>query len=67
VLLESLHIFMDTANHNMAVRIYGGKLEITTCKTISGKDYFLLNLPYYLIAELENYIDWFQQAINKVN
>jgi uncharacterized protein len=65
--LKSLHIFMDTANHNMAVRIYGGKLEITTCKTISGKDYFLLNLPYYLIAELENYIDWFQQAINKVN
>ncbi len=64
--LKSLHIFMDTANHNMAVRIYGGKLEITTCKTISDKDYFLLNLPYYLIASLEKYITWFEQEIKKM-
>jgi uncharacterized protein len=64
--LKSLHIFMDTASHNMAVRVYGGKLEITTCKTISNKTYFLLNLPYYLIAELQNYLTWFESEIEKI-
>jgi uncharacterized protein len=63
--LKSLHIFMDTASHSMAVRVYGGKLEITTCKTISNKTYFLLNLPYYLIASLENYLAWFEIEITK--
>jgi uncharacterized protein len=61
--LKSLHIFMDTASHNMAVRVYGGKLEITTCQTISNKTYYLLNLPYFLIAELENYLAWFEKEI----
>jgi uncharacterized protein len=65
--LKSLHIFMDTASHNMAVRVYGGKLEITTCKTISNKTYFLLNLPYFLIASLENYLAWFEKEIEKMN
>jgi uncharacterized protein len=65
--LKSLHIFMDTARHNMAIRVYGGKLEITTCNTISGKPYYLLNLPYYLIAGLDNYISWFTNEINKMN
>jgi uncharacterized protein len=64
--LKSLHIFMDTASHNMAVRVYGGKLEVTTCQTISNKPYFLLNLPYYLIAELENYLTWFEKEIEKI-
>ncbi len=63
--LKSLHIFMDTASHNMAVRVYGGKLEVTTCKTISNKIYFLLNLPYYLIAELKSYLIWFEGEIKK--
>ena len=64
--LKSLHIFMDTASHTMAVRVYGGKLEISTCKTISNKTYFLLNLPYYLIAELQNYLAWFESEIEKL-
>jgi uncharacterized protein len=64
--LKSLHIFMDTASHNMAIRVYGGKLEVTTCKTISNKTYFLLNLPYYLIAELQNYLAWFENEIEKI-
>ncbi len=64
--LKSLHIFMDTASHNMAVRVYGGKLEVTTCKTISNKTYYLLNLPYYLIAALQSYLAWFESEIEKL-
>ena len=61
--LKSLHIFMDIAPHTMAVRFYAGELAITTATSVNGKKYKLLNLPYYLVAELENYLVWFQKEI----
>ncbi len=61
--LKSLHIFMDIAPHTMAVRLYAGELAITTSTSVSGKKYKLLNLPYYLAAELENYLVWFANEI----
>jgi uncharacterized protein len=61
--LKSLHIFMATANHNMAIRIYGGAIAITTAKAINGKEYYILNLPYFLIASLHQYIAWFKLQI----
>lgn len=56
--LKSLHYFMDQAPHPYAVRCYGGKLSINTLKTPAGKEFFLLNLPYYLTGQIENYIKW---------
>ena len=61
--LKSLHIFMDMAPHTMAVRLYAGELAITTSTSVTGKKYKLLNLPYYLAAELENYLVWFENEI----
>lgn len=61
--LKSLHIFMDMAPHTMAVRLYAGELAITTSTSVTGKKYKLLNLPYYLVAELENYLVWFENEI----
>ncbi len=61
--LKSLHVFMDKASHNMAVRIYAGKLEISKIKTSSGKEYFLLNLPYFLISQIDKYLEWFANEI----
>ena len=55
--LRSLHEFMDRAKHNYAIRIYSGKLSIDKVKTIKGKEYFLLNLPFYLLNKLEHYIE----------
>ena len=57
--LRSLHQFMDACPHHYAVRLYAGKLEIHDAKTISGKTFKLLNLPYFLGAKLEAYISWF--------
>ena len=59
--LKSLHIFMDMAPHKMAIRFYAGELKITETTTGSGKKYQLLNLPYYLVSQLENYLVWFQK------
>jgi len=61
--LKSLHVFMDMASHNMAVRIYAGKLEISKIKTSLGKEYFLLNLPHFLISQIDKYLEWFEDEI----
>lgn len=57
--LRSLHQFIDRASHNYAVRIYSGELKVDRAKTIKGKPYFLLNLPFYLTGRIEEYIRWF--------
>lgn len=63
--LKSLHLFMEQANHAFAVRIYGGKLTITEVKTEIGKQYQLLNLPYYLISQLDGYLSLFTKGTFK--
>jgi len=50
--LRSLHKFMDEAPHTWAVRIYSGKLNIETVKTLAGKAYTLVNIPFYLAGRL---------------
>ena len=57
--LRSLHQFMDQASHPYAVRIYGESLRIDPVKTIQGKPFYLLNLPYYLTGQLNDYVTWF--------
>lgn len=61
--LKSLHLFMDDAPHNMAVRLYAGALNISSISTPAGKPFYLLNLPYYLASQLQNYLPWFEQQI----
>lgn len=63
--LRSLHLFMDSAPHQWAVRLYAGQLSIDRLKTPNGKEYSLLNLPYYLTGQIELYINWLiQQPVN---
>ena len=61
--LKSLHLFMDEAPHNMAIRLYKGVLNITKPITTNGKTYFLLNLPYFLAGKIEAYLPWFKAQI----
>jgi len=63
--LKSLHLFMDLANHNMAIRIYSGNLSINKVITPQNKEYYLLNLPYYLISKLDGYLVWFEKEISQ--
>lgn len=57
--LKSLHQFIQTVNHHYAVRIYGGNFSIEQHTTQSEKNYYLMNLPYYLGTEIMNYIAYF--------
>ncbi len=57
--LKSLHKFMEMTNHKYAVRFYAGDLNKHKITTPSGKNFYLLNLPYCLAGNLKNYLDWF--------
>lgn len=63
--LRSLAVFMDLAPHNIAVRFYAGEILISTITTPGGKTVNLLNLPYYLVSQVERYLDWFETQIAK--
>jgi predicted AAA+ superfamily ATPase len=57
--LKSLHLFIENADHPYAVRVFAGEFKIEEHKTQSGKNYFLMNLPYYLGAKIPDYIEYF--------
>lgn len=61
--LKSLHLYMAQANHPFAVRIYAGKLTITDVNNEDGTTYRLLNLPYYLISQLDQYLSFFIEGL----
>jgi uncharacterized protein len=63
--LRSLHAFMEQTPHSFAVRVYSGSLEIKQLSAPNGKDFYLLNLPYYLSGQLEGYLAWMQWQIEK--
>ncbi|MDA3915745.1 MAG: AAA family ATPase [Deltaproteobacteria bacterium] len=56
--LRSLHQFIDRTPHKYAVRIYSGQMEINRIKTLTGKDFTLLNLPFYLAGSIPEYLEW---------
>ncbi len=61
--LKSLHLYMETAPHQMAVRFFAGKQSIQKVEIGERKYYYLLNLPYYLASQLEQYLKWFEKEI----
>jgi uncharacterized protein len=50
--LKSIHQFMNDTNHDTAIRIWSGIHRVDKVKTISGKEFRLINLPFYLISAL---------------
>jgi uncharacterized protein len=65
--LRSLHQFMDEAPHQWAVRIYSGKFGIEQVETTAGKPFWLMNLPFYLINRLPDYLDYLMELKNQNN
>lgn len=63
--LRSLHLFMDESPAKIAVRFYSGKMELNKVVTHNGSKYHLLSLPYYLVSQLERYVEWGEKEILK--
>jgi predicted AAA+ superfamily ATPase len=64
--LRSLHLFMDLAPHKIAIRFYAGEPGISVLTTPGQKIFYLLNLPYFLISQIEAYLPWFEEEIKKI-
>jgi hypothetical protein len=54
--LRSLMEFIDLCPHHFAVRIYSGELNVEKTTTLKGKEFTLLNLPFYLTGKAPEYI-----------
>lgn len=55
--LRSLQVFMDSSDVNIAIRIWSKPYSVDKVKTIHGKEFTLINLPFYLIGNLRNVLD----------
>jgi len=56
--LRSLHQFIDRSPHILGVRVYSGKFSVENYTTISGNKYKLINLPFYLVYKLPEYLEF---------
>lgn len=56
--LKSLHEFMERCNHPYAFRLLGNKFNIEKSTTRSGKIFLLINLPYYCLGKIYDWIDY---------
>lgn len=57
--LRSLHYFMDQTPHTTAVRIWSQPLSVDLVKTSNGKEFKLINVPFYYVGILECVLDRF--------
>ncbi|MEI7526843.1 MAG: AAA family ATPase [Mariniphaga sp.] len=59
--LKSIHQFMNDTNHDIAIRIWSGNYSVDKVKTINGKEFRLINLPFYQISALPHILAnvWF--------
>lgn len=55
--LRSLHSFMERSSQTIAFRIWSQPYSVNEIKTIQGKQFQLINLPFYLVGELPKLIN----------
>lgn len=55
--MRSLHAFINAAPHATAVRLYGGAYGMEKSKTIDGKSFSLINVPWYHASRVERYVE----------
>lgn len=51
--LRSLHSFMDRSAQTVGIRVWSQPYAVDEVKTINGKEFKLINLPFYLVGKLD--------------
>jgi hypothetical protein len=57
--LKSLHLFMEEAPHAFAVRVWSDSISVDRVKTPGGKEFTLLNLPFYYVGVIDEVLNGF--------
>ena len=55
--LRSLQVFMDNSNVDVAIRIWSKPYSVDEIKTVNGKAFKLINLPFYLIGRIHDILN----------
>ena len=55
--MRSMHLFIENAPHDFAIRFWSKNLKIDNVITTTGKKFRLFNLPFYLAGKLEKVIE----------
>ncbi|MEI7503877.1 MAG: AAA family ATPase [Paludibacter sp.] len=55
--LKSLHLYMEDAPHDIAVRVWSQPLSVDVVKTPMGKEFKLINVPFYYVCILEKVLE----------
>lgn len=55
--LKSLHVFMEEASTNVAIRVWNQPLQIDDLVTPNGKSFRLLSIPFYYVHILRDVLD----------
>lgn len=55
--LRSLHQFMDSVSHDIAIRFGRAGYSVEDTKTIAGKPFRLINVPYFAVSQLYKILD----------
>ena len=55
--LRSLQVFMESADVDVAIRVWSKEYSVDLVETPNGKQFKLVNLPFYLIGRIHDVID----------
>lgn len=55
--LRSLQVFMDNSDVDIAIRVWSKPYSVDNVKSLNGKTYTLINLPFYMIGNLHKILD----------
>ena len=55
--LKSLHLFMETAPHDIAIRVWSQTFSIDEVTTKNGKKFQLINLPFYYVGVIDKVLE----------
>lgn len=57
--LRSLHQYMEMTPHNLAIRVWSQPFSVDKVSTPQGKEFQLINLPFYYLGVLNNVLSAF--------
>lgn len=63
--LKSIQLYMDECPHNIAVRVWSKPFSINEVKTPNGKDFKLINVPFYYVCLLDKLLEKIEDNLNE--
>jgi uncharacterized protein len=61
--LKSLHLFMDACPHDWAIRVWSKPFSIESATTGSGKEFKLINVPFYYVCLLTKLLEHMEEEL----